>query len=221
MGGKDDLRSSLEKENPKIRGGQWHSRSYHRFFEGYSEVTVPKTNGKGYKIQRIYTGDYFRQELTKKQRVLLRLLYLGLYIGAVFLFISSATSPISLNTTWYVVIAQVICVPFLFWLGLVFFFFYLPAHQDMTIHDYRSSSPPLMRSALGASLSLAVAAFAVLVNILINPSQASTAGYLCFFQYLVSGLLLFGINRVEKKVNYGIVPNPNVRVAQETEEKKD
>lgn len=205
---KDQLRSSLEKENKPGRRGPWRSKAYHRFFEGYTEITVLNPDGKGSRIQRIYTGNYYRQDLTKSQRILLRLLYVALYLGAVYLFVSSAVLPLTSNSTWYVVLTQVVSIPFLFWI-LIVFFFYLPAGLDLTIHDYRSSSLSLQKATLYAAISLGLVALATLIFVLLNRPDEPLLELLCAAKYLAGGLLVFVMNRAEKKVNYLIIPSQN------------
>ena len=129
---RDKLRSSLQKDSPQRKRGIWHSKAYHRFFEGYSEFTVPTPNGKGYKIQRVYTGNTYRQDLTKGQRGLLRVLYVVLFVCAVYLFVSCAVLPLPSNSTWYVTLPQAVSLPFLFWIANCF----LVLHTRWSGHDY-------------------------------------------------------------------------------------
>jgi hypothetical protein len=204
----DQLRSSLKKDATQGKPGTWHSKAYHRFFEGYAEISVPKADGRGYRIQHIYTGNYYRQDLTTGQRILLRGLYVALFLGTVYLFVSSAILPLASNSTWYVVLTQVVSIPFLFWI-LIAFFSYLPAGRDLTIAEYRSSSLALPKATLGAAISLSLAAFAMLVFLLLNPSGEYLVELLCAVKYLAGGLLALAMNRVEIKVNYLIVPSPN------------
>lgn len=209
MGGKDQVRSSLEKDSLVRKRRSWHSKAYDRFFEGYSEFTVPKTDGKGYKIQRVYTGNYYCQDLTKGQRILFRLLYFVLFLCAMYLFISSASSPLVMNSTWYVVITQVICIPFLFWIGITLVFYYLPAQKNLTIHEYRSSSLSLQKAALGSSICLSVVAFSALIFVLLNQSIGLVSELVCVIQLFTGGLLMFLIYRIEKNVKYQILPSQN------------
>jgi hypothetical protein len=206
--GRDQLHDSLQKDGKQSKRGFWHSKAYHRFFEGYSEVIVPNTNRKVSKIQRIYTGNYYRQDLAKGQRILLRVLYVVLFLCSAYLFVSSATLPLASNSTWYVVLAQVVSVPFLFWI-VIAFFFYLPADRDMTIDEYRSSSLALQKATLGYSVSLGIAAFATLVFMLLNLSDEPLAELLCAVKYIAGGLFALSINRIEKKVHYLIIPSQN------------
>lgn len=208
MGRRDQLDSSLRKDGKQSERGIRHSKAYHRFFEGYSEITVPKPDGKGYKIQRIYTGDYYRQDLTDGQRILLSVLYVALFLGTAYLFVSSAILPLASNSTWYVALPQAVSLPFLFWI-VIAFFSYLPAGRDMTINGYRSSSLALKKATLGAAVSLGIAAFATLVFLLLNPSDEPLVELLCAVKYSTGGLLALSMNRIEKRVNYLIIPSQN------------
>lgn len=205
---RDQLRDSLEKDAKQDKRGTWHSKAYHRFFEGYSEITVPKPNGKGTRIQRIYTGNYYRQDLTKGQRILLRGLYVAIFLCIAYLFVSNAVLSLASNSTWYVVLTQAVSIPLLFWI-LIAFSSYLPAARDMTVADYRSSSLSLQKATLGAAISLGIAALVTLVFMLLNLSNEPLLELLCAAKYMASGLLALLMNRVEKKVNYLIVPSQN------------
>lgn len=109
---------------------------------------------------------------------------------------------------WYVVLSQVVSVPFLFWI-IIAFFSYLPAGQDMTVNEYRSSSLALQKATLGSAICLGITALVTLVFILLNLSTEPKVELLCAVKYVVSGLLVLSINRVEKKVNYLIIPSQN------------
>lgn len=208
MGLKDQLRSSLQKDGKQSKRGTWHSKAYHRFFEGYSEISVPNSNGKGNRIQRIYTGNYYRQDLTKSQRILLRVLYVALFLCVAYLFVSSAILPLASNSTWYVVLPQVISIPFLFWI-VISFFSYLPAERDMTINGYRSSSLALQKATLISAVSLGFSACSMLVFMLLNRSDVLSVELICAVKYFVGGLIALSLNRVEKKINYIIIPSQN------------
>jgi hypothetical protein len=205
LGLRDQLHSSLEKDGKPDRRGGWHSRAYHRFFEGYSEIAVPNPNGKGTRIQFIYTGNYYRQDLTQRQRILLRMLYVVLFLGVTCLFVSSAILPLTSNSTWYVVLPEAVSVAFLFWI-LIVFLSYLPAELNMKIADYRSSSLSFIKATTGVTICLGITALATLIFIVLNPSDEPMRELLCSGMYIVGGLITLGMNRIEKKVNYIIIP---------------
>jgi hypothetical protein len=208
LGFRDRIRNSLQKDEKRGKPGTWHSTAYHRFFEGYSEVAVPRINGKGTIIQRIYTGNYYRQDLTNRQRILVRILYALMFLGIVYLFVSSATLPLSSNTTWYVVISQVVSVPFLFWIFIIFLS-YLPAGRDLTIDGYRSSSLALKKATMSAAVSLGVVSLAMLVFVILNMSNMLLDELLLIIKYLVGGLLALTMNRIECKLKYLMIPSQN------------
>jgi hypothetical protein len=208
LGIRDQLRRSLQKDGGQIRAGAWHSKAYHRFFEGYSEINVPNPGGKGYRIQRTYTGDYYRQDLTRGQRILLRVLYVALFLGVAYLFVSSAILPFAGNSTWYVTLSQAISLPFLFWI-IIAFFSYLPAERDMTIHAHRSSSLALQKATLGSAVGLGVTALATLVFMLLNLSDEPLVELLSAVKYLAGGVLALSMNRAERGIRYLVIPSQN------------
>ena len=209
MGIRDQLRSSIKKDGPRRKHGIWHSKAYHRFFEGYSEIAVPKPNGKGYSIQRIYTGNYYRQHLTGGQRTLLRVLYGALFLSAAYLFISAAGMPLASNSTWYVTLPQAASLPFLFWI-IIAFVSYLPAGWELTIHEYRSSSLALKKATLGSAISLGITVCAVILFLIINPSSSLALELTRAAKYLAAGIFAFVMNWVERRVEYCVTPSHNL-----------
>jgi len=196
----------MRENTENRRSGTSHSKAYHRHFEGYSEITVPKRNGKGTRIQRIYTGNYFRQDLTERQRILIRVLYVALFLCIAYLYTSSAVLPLTINSTWYVVLPQAVSLPFLFWI-LIAFFSYLPAERDMTIEGYRSSSLSLLKATMGCTICLGITALATLIFIVLNPSDELLGVLLCSVKFFVGGLITLGMNWIERKVGYLTIPN--------------
>jgi hypothetical protein len=205
---KDKLHESMHEDSKKSRNGIPRRKAYHRFFEGYSEITVPKSNGKGTRIERIYTGNYYRQDLTKRQRILIRMLYVGLFLIASILYTSSAIQPLMINSTWYVVLSEAGSLVFLFWI-LIAFISYLPAAENMTIEDYRSSSLSLKKATFGGSICLGITVLTMLVFIILNPSLELQKVLFCLAKYLMGGLVILSMNRIEWKVNYLIIPSQN------------
>jgi archaellum biogenesis protein FlaJ (TadC family) len=204
---KDGLHESLhEGKKHRWKPGAY-SKAYHRFFEGYSEIAVPTRDERGIRIERIYTGNYYRQDLTNRQHLLIRVLYIALFLCALGLYISSAIQPLLMNNTWYVVLFEAASLFFLSWTFVVFIS-YIPAKKDMTINDYRSSSLTLKKATLLGAICLGVTALATLIFIIMNPQEEFTKTILCMAEYLLSGLLILGMNQIERRVNYLIISNP-------------
>ena len=206
---RDRLRDSMRKDSKQGRNGVSHSKAYHRHFEGYSEIIVPKHNGKGTRIQRVYTGNYYRQDLTNGQWILIRFLYVALFLCVAFLYTSSAIPPLAINSTWYMVFAQAVSLPFLGWI-IIAFVAYLPAKRDMTIADYRSSSLSLLKATMGSTVCLGLTALAALIFILLNPSNELLRELLCVGSYVVGGLISLAMHQIERRVNYLTIPNQHL-----------
>jgi len=202
----EQLRDSLQKNGFHGKSGFWHSKAYHRFFEGYAEVNIPTKNGKGAQIKRIYIGDYYRQELTKSRRVVFRILFAVLFLFITYLFISSAIIPLKSNTTWYVVLPQAGSILFLAW-AFIALCSYLPSGRDLTIDGYRSSSLALKKATLGVAIGLGLSAIVTLVFMGLNQSNQMMAELLCAGRYLLGGFLALSINRIENRTKYVIIPS--------------
>jgi hypothetical protein len=206
---RDRLHDSLRKDDKNSKKSAGHSKAYHRHFEGYVEVSLPKSNGKGNRIERIYTGNYYRQDLVFRKRILIRIVFIVLFLFVAVLYVSSAIQPLIINSTWFVVLPQAGSLVFLVWI-MIAFVFYLTVQQDMTIEDYRNSSRSLLKATFGSSISLGMAALATLVFIILNHSSGETLSVLvCSGKYFVGGLISLSMNLIERKVKYIIIPNQN------------
>lgn len=125
-----------------------HSRYYHKYFHGYTEVRTEKANGR-YKIERFYTDPWIRHDVTPTGNVLYRFTYLGLVV-AICLVFWTAMSSIDYSAK----LAMLVAVPtFLSVLSLILLLAatlnYVFMRQKMTWYDYRSSSGNLKKSSCG------------------------------------------------------------------------
>ena len=182
----------------------WHSKAYHRHFEGYTEVEMVNSKGKVV-IQRIYTGDYFRLDLPRNKRIGLRLVYVLLWLIACALFGFAASRPIGANMTWYPAIVQMLTV-----CALAALLFSLISHcsapRDMTVGNWKSASVNLKRRAGFAALFLELNAFVTGVYLLLKGDRW-VAHLLMILLYALSGLLLVVVNRLEANAPYLTIPN--------------
>lgn len=146
--------------------GIWHSRAYHDYFEGYTE-RVAKTKKGRTKIERRYTGNWYVQALEKREAILLRVVYVALFLLAVFCIVLAGIMQGSAGQAFYAVIPELVTLCLLARLFYVLFVNYLFAPHRMTVGEFRSSSPALKRTALysaaafGADLLMAVVDYAL------------------------------------------------------------
>jgi hypothetical protein len=187
-----------------------HSTFYHGYFEGYTETKVPKPNGKGNRITRIYTGEYYRQDLTRRQRVLIRLVYGALYLFALSAFLFSTTRQVASNNTWYVGLpGLLVAIPML--LMLIITIAYITTRRDMKLWDYKSSSINLKKVSLVTSACYGVLALLTVVFIILNPAEEPLSELVCLAGYIAGGLAVLAVNRLENRVKYLKVPNQQKR----------
>jgi hypothetical protein len=107
-----------------------------------------------------------------------------------------------------VVLAQVVCIPFLFWI-LVVFFSCLPAGLDLAINDYRISSLSLKKATLETAIYPGMTSLATLVILFLNLSNEPHLEVLHAEKYMASGMLTLLMYRMEKQVNCLILPSRN------------
>lgn len=179
----------------------WHSKAYHRHFEGYTELEETNEKGKTV-IKRVYVGDYYRLDLPKNKRIGLRFSYAGLIslIAALFGFVASR--PVRANMTWYLAIVQMLAVCLL---GLlcVNLLSHSIAPRDMTVGDWKSSSKKLQRNAKYTALTMELLAFLTALHLILN-GENWLIHLLCVGLYAVAGLIAVVLNRLEANAPYKI-----------------
>ncbi len=186
-----------------------HSDYYHKRFEGYMEKMVPKENGKGYRIERVYTAEFYHQKLSPQLRLAYRFLYALLYLISVVLFFLASTRPTNSNLAGYVSFSS--CLSILALLGLfIVMLSYMTAQRYMTIWEHYAGPVRLKGVSLLTSGLLGIQGILVVLFILLNRDYNLGAELLDVAVYLTSSLTIFVINRIEKKISYEIIPNTNV-----------
>lgn len=177
----------------------WHSKAYHRHFEGYTELEETNEQGKTV-IKRVYVGDYYRLDLPKKKRIALRVTYAALIALIAALFGFAASRPVGANMTWYLAIAQMLGVCLIGMLA-VNLLSHCTAPRDMTIGDWKSSSKKLQRNAKYTALLMEMIAFLTLLHVLLN-GENWLIHLLCTALYAVAGLTAVVVNRLEANAPY-------------------
>lgn len=179
----------------------WHSKAYHRHFEGYAEVETTNEKGKTV-IERVYVGDYYRLDLPKNKRVGLRCLYAALIALEAGLFGFAASRPVGANMTWYLAIAQMVAVCLL---GLlcVNLLSHNTAPRNMTVGDWKSSSKKLQRNAKYTALTMELLALLTLLHLILNGENWGTH-LMCIGLYAAAGLASVVLNRLEANAPYKV-----------------
>lgn len=187
--------------------GVSRSSFYHSYWRGWTEVRVDRP-GKPFKIERIYTAPWIRQDVSTRDYVLYRLLYVLLTVLAIALFAFAMTRRVGSNYCWYVALfglPATILIFVLCWMLVV----YAKAPRKMTLWEHHSSSVYLRRTALVFSILLAATALATVVYIVLNWADQPLQQLMNVGLDLVAAAASFAIFRIEKKMKYADIPNEN------------
>lgn len=193
-----------------------HSGAYHRHFQGYAEQRVPRKNGKGTRIERVYVADYCRYDETDAVWRWKKLLYAILFILAAGSVILAGSRPAAVNRIPAVGIAQILSFLPLIWLAY-HLILQVTAPRRMTIGERDSVTSGFQKAALisGAVLLAVAVGMTVEARIVFRAlagSDWSAIGLMLAGSVLA--LLLCFLERVRKLVK---VPNETPAPAEANE----
>lgn len=195
-------------EKDETGEGITHSTSYHKYFQGYSERKVPRESGRGYRIERIYTADYYKYQEQDALWRLKKIYYFLLLAAATAAMIIGGISPSGLNSTKLIGVAQVLAWIPVSYLGYAMLS-QLQAPRLMTIGEYRSASANLKTGALIAGIYLgAVAVLMATQKFRIGSWFDTNDGVALLGQFVAAGLI-FLVFWMEREREIERVKNPN------------
>lgn len=197
----------LREQETAMRASFLNKR-YHSFFEGYTEVQVKKPNGKT-RIERVYTGKFYRQNLSTLAYVGVRISYLILWAICAVLYLSTGLHSYSFNLKWFCVLPQVGALPCLFYTTILLID-YVFAERKLKIYDYKQCHKKLMKISLLGSMFFALA-------FLVSTIYVAAAGFsdeqLATIKYLICALSVFAINRIENTIEYEMLSPENDEIS--------
>lgn len=193
------LRRKLKESEMDTRS--YHSLSYHRYFENYTEYQVWDQNGRK-KIVRRYTGPVYSQDISGCLYVLLRAGYVCLYAAMLLLLVSVGIQERAGDTTWYIVLSEMATIIFLSFLGFNLLVNYLFLPRRMTSGDYNSSSKGLCRKALGTAVCFGGNAIFTLLYIIGNHSSAGVNDWCAFGKFLAAAAAAAVLFLAERRIPY-------------------
>lgn len=197
-----EKRELLEKES---LSDSWHSRAYHRDFDGW--VEVPELDDKGRtRIRRIYTGAYYKAALTDKAWKLRRVWYILLILASAALFGLSAMRGTAANTVRWAVLPQVVsvfCYIFLLWFWVLRLF----VPRIMTKGQRRECARNLRLAALIGSIALSLSALCAVICVLFLHGAA--AGFWTAGGFLLAAGCAFAVFWMEDHTDYEWIKNEN------------
>lgn len=176
-----------------------HRRAYHRYFEGYTEIKEIADKGK-MTIRRVYTGYYYRQDISDRRWKLHRLIYLLYYVFSAAVLLWCGTVDVYCNVTWYASLAAMAGLFSMIWLAkpvLMFAF----SKRELLAREYRSISS-IKNIAIACGICYLLCACAFAVCLILNRTEQLAVPLLCIGLYLLSAIGMFRIYQMEKKVEY-------------------
>ena len=200
----EKLRRYIDAREMRRTGGMpesasFHSKGYHRYFQGYSEYTY--TDKKGHKrIGRIYTGVYHTAQLTDSQRKWRKLTYMLLVCFSSILFLAGVLMPVKANSFRPIGIAQALCLALLFW-SACSVLNYVTSSKDLTIYEYGYVSK-MCRAVRTASGMLACTSIAVLLYAAVNDRIFLSQELMSACLIAGAAVFLYFIRMLEANVKY-------------------
>lgn len=197
------LNRKLREEQREQADRSLHSRAYHRFFEGYSEYYERDGQGNVH-LKRVYTGEYYCRELSRKQCLMLKLALGLIWLLSAAVFIFCASRPYAANGSWYVAAAQVGGIVGLVWMAFgLFNYFTVP--QKMTVGDWKSASEKLKNGSICAAVFSSLTAIMTLLHSLLNGGGSTDV--ICIIGFAVCCGLEVLEHSIENRMPYRRIPS--------------
>ena len=205
------LRRMEEEFGGELNTTFTHSTSYHRFFEGYSEIMVPIKGRRRNKIIRKYIGNFYYRLCSDKRWLVIKIQYRALYLTAVLLYFFAASREIPGNSVWYVAFPGSVSSVWMLML-LTDLFSCLSKKREMTVYDYKSSFKRLTWLCPVTSGCLLLTAAAMFVFLILNERswvEWGTGG-----MFVAAACFVFLIGQMERRAKYNekagnSQPDPN------------
>ena len=197
------LKRLSSARDSEFEGFITHSALYHRVYEGYSERQVPKENGRGMRIERVYVGTYFERQNTGVTLTMAKVLYPVLFLLAALCAVFAFSRSTGYNSIWYGVIPMFTLI-ILMILFLYHLFACLTSPKRMELYHYNSFLR-LMQSALRTAIVAFLYALLSVVFLLLNPGTpgiwpVTVAG-------AFTGVLFLVLFFLEHRTGYTVIEN--------------
>ena len=180
-------------------------KAYHRFFEGYSERRVWDAGKQRFRIEKYYSGDYYRAELSEEERKRGKGEYFAGYVSALVLFVMSSVIKTESNASTAVAVSTLIVLLGLLWL-LPSLFAFLRAKELLVMREYRERKNFM-------SLSMGLACFSLLnagvhLGFLFWFGAWGKPGeWFCIAACLLDAIIFYRIYKKETEVEYHRIIN--------------
>ncbi len=205
-----NLRENLSKSVKKggLSNSELHhpSRAYERHFEGYVETAEDVPGQKRARSVRTYVDTIWVRESTERKALILRILFVVLFLFSLALFLFASVQNTPANRAWFVTAPQALSLFFLGWTALTLGRYCL-LPREMTVRQHRLGVTHFHRANALAWIFLFVLSGTYILFALLYPIERSTAlpgVLLC----LLAGAAQLAVFLVERTVLYSDRDNP-------------
>ena len=182
-----------------------HNYRYHKYFYGYTEVRVEQPNGR-YSIKRIYTDDWYRQDINDKTWIMTKFLMLILCaFAAIFYGFVMTREGFSGNTNSIVAIpgfCSVILLILLIAASIQFVF----TNRKMTWWEQHSSRERMDKISIVTAAMLGLTSILIIANCFFGVDNIGKEVVLGICVLLCS-IACFVMYLINKKIKYITVKN--------------
>lgn len=193
----EDIRTKIYRESEECP--KPCNRAYRRYFRDFTVIRSVGENGK-VRIKHVYTGEYYYQDLNRRQKIFLRIGLILLWLTAVTVFVACASVKLEINRIWYVVLGQAGMLVSLGWYAFRMIL-YLTAPAKMTAGDWRSGPRGVKRSGFCAAICCFLAGVLTITATSLSASSEET-GVLCGIGCMICGGMMILAYRLEANVTY-------------------
>ena len=196
----------LDKDNDAPETGFRHSDSYHRYFRGFTEIRVPRENGR-FQIQRYYTQPWIVSTASSKDYWLKRALMIVLLVSSWGAYITGMCLPVGSNRWWVTAVPGLSSMVLLVILSAVAIS-YLFAPRKLTLWGYESTAKrlKLLSGMTGGCMAMTlIAKVAYLLFYGEMETEIPGCGWV-----LLAVLATAAIHIMERRTEYTTVPNDTV-----------
>lgn len=202
--------------NDETRDPFSHSDSYHRHFQGWAERRVPRENGKGTRIERIYVADYFRYAETDTAWKVRKLAYPLLTLLMAALSVLADTREAAVNHIPAIGIGQILA-----FLPMVYLLYrlvlQLAAPRNMTIGERDAAADGFRKASLLCAVVLTVLTAAMPIAAVIGRKSITSADWMAAGIKLLSAAAAFLLCFAEKHRKLTKVPNEKTAASESNE----
>lgn len=193
-----------EEKSAGVSVGKTGKR-YADFFEGYAEYALTEGNRK--RVVREYVGDIYRQHISDRKAIVLRILYVFLELLCIASFAAALIVPSPANSCWYTMLIVMLAAFFII-KNAFSVAIYALSKRDMKVREYRKGPLSFKKNTFYLCISVIIELVSVLVMYLLSRNIFPATEFVRCALLIFSCGLTLAISFIDSKVKYEkIIPS--------------